>query len=415
MPVTVRPVSPAEHLAWIESHGPVSFLQTPAWGRVKSEWHHESVGWFDGEVLLGCALVLFRPIPVVGYTLAYVPEGPHLPFPALFPADAVPAPPSSATSPRPADAVPAPPSTATSSPDPGRFTAAAVSDYLAALVRFAASRRAFALTIGPPVWWRRWLAPTVKEALAGEAQRFTDVPADRTNPAAEALMGALGAARWRPPAHHEGFSAGQPDFVFQLPLAGRTEEDILAGFNQLWRRNIRKAAAAGVAVTHGERADLPAFHALYAETALRDGFTPRPLAYFTQMWDAEAAEAPDRLTLYLAHHGADLVAATIALRVPGHAWYVYGASSTAKREVRGSNAVQWAMMRDAIVHGDQVYDMRGITETTDPADPHAGLIQFKVGTGGHAQQYLGEWTYVIRPALHRVYQLAMARRARRKG
>ena len=26
----------------------VSFLQTPAWGRVKSEWRSESLGWFNG-------------------------------------------------------------------------------------------------------------------------------------------------------------------------------------------------------------------------------------------------------------------------------------------------------------------------------------------------------------------------------
>ena len=24
----------------------MSFLQTPAWGRVKSEWRHESIGFF---------------------------------------------------------------------------------------------------------------------------------------------------------------------------------------------------------------------------------------------------------------------------------------------------------------------------------------------------------------------------------
>jgi vancomycin resistance protein VanK len=68
------------------------------------------------------------------------------------------------------------------------------------------------------------------------------------------------------------------------------------------------------------------------------------------------------------------------------------------------------MVRDAIVHGDGIYDLRGITSTTDPADPHAGLVQFKVGMGGYAQQYVGEWTYVIRPVVYRAYQFAMARR-----
>jgi hypothetical protein len=131
--------------------------------------------------------------------------------------------------------------------------------------------------------------------------------------------------------------------------------------NQLWRRNIKKADKAGVEVTAGTRSDLAAFHRLYLETAARDGFTGRPLAYFETMWDALTAEHPDRLRLYLARHEGDLVAATTWVRVGTHSWYSYGASSDRKREVRGSNAIQWRMITDALAAG-AVYDLRGITE-----------------------------------------------------
>jgi len=47
----------------------------------------------------------------------------------------------------------------------------------------------------------------------------------------------------------------------------------------------------------------------------------------------------------------------------------------AKREVRGSNAVQWRMITDARDAGASVYDLRGITEGLDADDPHLGLIQ----------------------------------------
>ena len=169
---------------------------------------------------------------------------------------------------------------------------------------------------------------------------------------------------------------------------------MLAGMNQQWRRNIKKAAKAGVEVTHGDRRrrTCQAFHDLYVHTAERDHFTPRPLSYFQTMFDALGAEEPDRIRLYLARHEGDLVAATD--RGSGsatHAWYSYGASSTEKRDVRGSNAVQWAMIRDALAAGADVYDLRGITDTLDPDDSHVGLIQFKVGTGGEAVEYAGEW------------------------
>jgi vancomycin resistance protein VanK len=215
-----------------------------------------------------------------------------------------------------------------------------------------------------------------------------------------------------------GFAAGQPRYNFQVPLVGPdgdalSEADVLARMNQQWRRNIKKADKSGVVVAeHGTASDLKAFHELYAHTAERDHFTPRPLRYFETMFEALGAEEPDRIRLYLARHEGDLVAATIAVRVGTHAWYSYGASSTEKREVRASNAAQWAVMRDALATGATVYDLRGITDTLDADDPHAGLIQFKVGTGGEAVEYAGEWDLPLRPMLYRAFQVAMRRRAR---
>ena len=100
----------------------------------------------------------------------------------------------------------------------------------------------------------------------------------------------------------------------------------------------------------------------------------------------------------------------ILTQVNGHAWYTYGASTTAGRDLRPSNAVQWQMIRDARSAGAQTYDMRGITDTLDPDDHLFGLLQFKVGTGGYAQEYAGEWDYAIRPALTRAFEAYMRRR-----
>jgi vancomycin resistance protein VanK len=204
---------------------------------------------------------------------------------------------------------------------------------------------------------------------------------------------------------------GHPQFKYEIPLAGRTEDELLRGMNQLWRRNIKRAAKEGVEVTVGE--DLKAFHDLYVHTAERDRFTPRPLGYFETMFAALRAEDPERIRLYQARHQGDLVAATILVRVGAHAWYSYGASSTEKRDVRGSNAIQWAMIRDAIAAGADVYDLRGITDTLDPDDSHVGLIQFKVGTGGEAVEYAGEWDLPINRLLYTAFDTYMLRRSSR--
>jgi lipid II:glycine glycyltransferase (peptidoglycan interpeptide bridge formation enzyme) len=55
---TVRTISADEHRAFLRAQPWASFLQTPGWAAVKSEWRAESLGWFDGEELVGAALVL---------------------------------------------------------------------------------------------------------------------------------------------------------------------------------------------------------------------------------------------------------------------------------------------------------------------------------------------------------------------
>jgi vancomycin resistance protein VanK len=184
--------------------------------------------------------------------------------------------------------------------------------------------------------------------------------------------------------------------------------------NQQWRRNIKKADKEGVVTQRVAPDDLERrlgdFHELYVHTAERDGFTPRPRSYFDTMFRALLAEDPDRIALFTAEHEGDLVAATVLVQVGTHVWYSYGASSSDKREVRGSNAAQWAMIRHALSQGADVYDLRGITETLDADDSHVGLIRFKAGTGGVAVEYAGEWDLPLNRPMYKAFSLYMARR-----
>jgi lipid II:glycine glycyltransferase (peptidoglycan interpeptide bridge formation enzyme) len=380
--LTVRAITPEQHLDFLRKltadGGSASFLQTPAWGRVKSEWRRESVGWFSptGGEPQGVGLVLYRQLPRVRRFLAYLPEGPVV-----------------------------------------DWECEDLRAWLNPMVRHLRKAGAFGVRMGPPVVTRRWDAAAVKQGVAEQAvRRLGDLPPTSRSQAGARVVSQLRELGWRPQTVEGGFAAGQPQYNFVIPLRAsdgspRSEADVLAGMNQQWRRNIKKADKAGVEVAHGTPADLGAFHALYTQTAERDHFTPRPLGYFETMFSALLAEEPDRIRLYLAHHEGELVAATTWVRVGGHTWYSYGASSTDKREVHGSNAVQWAMIRDALAVGADVYDLRGITDTLDPEDSHVGLIQFKVGTGGEAVEYVGEWDLPLNPLVYKAFSLYMARRS----
>jgi len=371
MSLLVRAITRDEHVAFVASRPSASFLQCPAWAQVKREWRSESLGWVDPDgKIVGAGLVLYRQVPRLRRFLAYLPEGPLLDW---------------------ADTD--------------------LRAWLDPMLAHLKTRKAFGVRMGPPLITRRWTADTIKRAVSGgQATRLPDLPADREDAAAQSVASRLADLGWTPPSAAAGFAAGQPRYVFQVPLADRTPDDVFAGFNQLWRRNVRKAEKVGVEVVQGSDEDLADFHSLYLETAERDRFTPRPLWYFQTMVRALRTEDPDRIRLYLARHEGDLLAATIWIKVGAHAWYSYGASASHKRDVRPSNAIQWRMLCDAHAAGATVYDLRGITETLDPNDELFGLIQFKLGTGGEAVEYLGEWDYAINPILFKAFQVYLARR-----
>ncbi|ACU69293.1 Methicillin resistance protein [Catenulispora acidiphila DSM 44928] len=394
MVLRVRTLSREEHVAFIEERTAeknaatsVSFLQCPSWGDLKTDWRAESVGWVEdasGEVV-GAALVLYRDVPIpkrdklpfLRRSLAYLPEGPIL-----------------------------------------DLTSADAGQALKLLVAHLRKRRAFTVKMGPQMVSRRWTSETLKKAIAETegGVRLKDIKPDFEDPTALSIIEKLRATGWsRKESEGAGFGDFQPRYVFQLPLVDesgkpRTLEDIQKGFNQLWRRNIKKADKNGVEVTLGGYDDLAEFHKIYEVTAVRDHFTPRPLAYFQRMWKAMEAENPNRLRLYLARHEGELLAATTLVTVGDHAWYSYGASADHKRELRPSNAIQWRMLSDSHASGCKVYDLRGISDTLDPNDHLFGLIQFKLGTGGQAVEYLGEWDYALNPVLHRAFEMYMARR-----
>lgn len=363
--LTLRSITRDEHRAWAATRT-MSFLQLPQWADVKPDWTSESVGWFDaGGQLVGAGLVLYRWVPRINKSLAYLPEGPVIDW-----------------------------------LDPW-----GIDRWLQPLIAHTRTHGAFTLKIGAPVKVREWSSETLKAAIA-PGKRLRDIPADKEFSGALQLRKHLLKSGWKQREVSAGFGDVQPRYVFQVDLLGQSPESLLNGFNQLWRRNLKKADKSGVRIRSGELADLARFHTVYVETAKRDGFTPRPLSYFEKMWHALGGH----LRLYIAEIEGHVAAATIAVHVGTHVWYSYGASTTADRDARPSNAIQWQMMCDALNSGASVYDLRGISDTLQESDPLFGLLRFKLGTGGKAVEYLGEFDYPIRPLLARIFDLYLERR-----
>ncbi|MFB6823992.1 lipid II:glycine glycyltransferase FemX [Streptomyces virginiae] len=369
----MRALSVAEYQAFLSRHGGASFLQYPSWARVKDLWRSERVGWHyaDGQIQ-GAGLVLYRQFPGTRKYFAYLPEGPVADW-----------------------------------SDPH------IDRWLNPLMRHLRSAGAFAVRIGPTPAYRRWDAATAK-AASGPGRQISDVLATEVDPVGAALADRLRTRGWTRCGGEDDGDA-QPRHVFRVPLAGRTLDEIWAGLNQEWRRNVRKATKSGVETVIGSAADLPEFYRLLRITEERDGFRlGRSLAYYEQQYQVLNEEAPGRMRLYLGVHQGEILAAHTMITAGERVWYQTGASADHRREVRPSNALQWRMICDAHALGAQEYDMRGVPSTLDPSARSHGLLRWKLGTGGQVVETLGEWEIpmdgVANTALYKAFQAYLARR-----
>ncbi|MBN0044656.1 peptidoglycan bridge formation glycyltransferase FemA/FemB family protein [Streptomyces actuosus] len=380
--ILLHPVSADVYRAFLASRAGSAlapgFLQYPSWAAVKEGWHARLLGWGPGtggraDELSGVALVLLRQFPGTRKYFAYLPEGPV------------------------AD-----------------WADADLDSWLTPLLRHLRAEGAFAVRIGPSPDYRRWDAAGLK-AGAGPGRRVTDVLDCEVDPLGAAVAERLRARGWQRCGGDEGDGDAQPRFVFRVPLAGRSVDDLWSGLSQEWRRNIRRAHRSLVEVTVGGADELPDFHRLLRITEERDGFRlGRSLDYYRRQFAALNAEEPGRMRLYVARHRGEILAAHTMITVGRRVWYQTGASADHRREVRPSNALQWRMVRDAHALGAEVYDMRGVSSVLDPGDRAFGLLRWKLGTRGRVVETLGEWETPLEGtanhALYRAFQMYLARR-----
>jgi peptidoglycan pentaglycine glycine transferase (the first glycine) len=223
-----------------------------------------------------------------------------------------------------------------------------------------------------------------------------DVPADDT-----AVVTLLRQRGWRPSAEQVQF---RNTLLQDLTLG---EDELLAGMKPKTRYNVRLAARRGVIVRPGCQGDLPLFYRLYAETAARDGFIIRPFAYYEDAWggfiDAGLAQ------LFLAEHDGQPLAGVLIFRFGPTAWYMYGASRTAGRELMPNHLLQWEAMRWARAQGCRIYDWWGAPDRLDESDPMWGVYRFKEGFGARFVAHIGAWDFPVSRPLYWLYTVAMPR------
>lgn len=195
-----------------------------------------------------------------------------------------------------------------------------------------------------------------------------------------------------------------PDTVL-IDLNG-SEDEILGRMHPKTRYNIRLALRRGVVVEEGTAKELPAWYAIYLETAARACFEPMPFKHFCTMLDerAEGSASPVSTRLLLARHEGRLLAGMLLAVARTRATYLYGSSTREHRDLMASSAMQWAAIRLAKAQGCRDYDLFGAAPRQGELHPLSGVHRFKTGFGGRLVHREGCWDYPFDEGLYETWR-----------
>ena len=201
-----------------------------------------------------------------------------------------------------------------------------------------------------------------------------------------------------------------------------TEEEILARMHSKWRYNIRLAEKKGVTIKRylGNSVNLSEkidkFYELTKETNARDGNASHAKEYYLDLIKSSADEIDSGadvpvISLYIAEHEGEEIAAIMTLFSHDEAIYLYGASSNHKRNLMPNHLLQWTAMKDAKAYGSKYYDMYGMPPDGENENhPMHGLYMFKANFGGRIIHRIGSWDVPFKK-IYNVYTCAEKMRA----
>ncbi|HBY95213.1 MAG TPA: methicillin resistance protein [Chloroflexi bacterium] len=175
----------------------------------------------------------------------------------------------------------------------------------------------------------------------------------------------------------------------------RSETELLAAMKSKTRYNIRLAARKEVEVRPGSAVDHIIFYDMYRETAERDGFLIRPMAYYLDLW--HEFETHGQARLFVAWYDKlEPLAGLMLFTYGSTAWFFYGASTVQHRNAMPNYALQWEAITWVKAQGYTCYDLWGApTDLEDPHDPLTRVWRFKEGFGAGFRAHIGAWDYPV--------------------
>lgn len=248
----------------------------------------------------------------------------------------------------------------------------------------------------------------------------------------------------------------QVRWAFVLPLKGKTEKEVFAGFKQNTRNIINKLQNDGAGVRELKYSELAKFKELVDSSGDRKHFIGRSLGYYQKMYkifknsgamkflvaeldlqkyskklknqindhkkklkadqfksDGEKRETKAQLMSLekrLSSVEGDkkkygdtiLMSGGMFMFYGKETVYLYSGSAVEHLSYGGQYLVQWEVIKRAIAGGYERHNFYGISGNLTEDDPRWGVYKFKKSFGGQVVEYIGDFDLVVKPVSYRL-------------
>lgn len=186
-----------------------------------------------------------------------------------------------------------------------------------------------------------------------------------------------------------------------------SEEEILAGFKQKTRYNIRLSERKEVKIESRPMDDngVELMYQLMSATQERAKFFLREKNYFAGYWkglyEANMAE------FLVATYNGEVLAGVFATIFAGKSYYKDGGSFPIHRNLMAPYLLQWKAMQWAKEQGSTSYDMVAVppkSQLDNPSHHQYGLYQFKRGFNEEVTEFVGCYDLPVDTRKYRVWQ-----------
>ncbi|MGX8850278.1 aminoacyltransferase [Amedibacillus sp. YH-ame10] len=264
--------------------------------------------------------------------------------------------------------------------------------------------------------------------------------------------------------HHD--DEFEPRWMSVLSLEDTSEEALLKQMQSMTRRNINFTEKTGIKVRELKRNELSILEKVVEATGNRKNFNKPDLAYYESFYDcfqehmsalfayldmneyiariedeytAEEAninklkdaveknpeakktanrlqQAQDNLSviekrkiealqLQSAHGNEIPLAASMFVKYPNEVLYLFGGSYSEFHKFKGSYAIQWYAIKDALHHHVPKYNFYGISGNFSEDAQDYGVYLFKKGFHADVIELVGDFIYIGNPSAYKQYQM----------